>query len=290
MPKSKRNTLVSLTKVKPDRKDLKARLITSVRESAEAYSSAYAFSFENQRAMPLKALRTQWSDSRFVIGKNRLMQLALGETPEDAHRPDLDKLAGDLHGQVGLLFTDRPHKEVTAFFNGFSFRDFARAGFVPESTIQVPPGRLTDMPHTMLDTLRKLGMPCNLDRGVIVLPQSYTLCHAGKPVTPEQGRLLKHFGHQLAEFKILLLSTVSSGTYKPLLSLEILQKDYRKDVRPKSRGGGVVAGKKNGVEIDDDMGGDEEDEEEGGGEEEEEEEEMEEEEAPKARGKKSKTK
>ena len=222
MPRSSRAKLVSLTKTKPDRKALKGSLLSTVREACEAYSSAYALSFANQRASELKQLRATWADSRFVIGKNRLMQLALGETPDTAHRPGMDALAGDLHGQVGLLFTNRPRAEVEAFFAGFCVADFARAGFVPSVTLQVPPGRLSDLPHTMLDQLRKLGMPCNLDRGVIVLPQAYTLCRAGAALTPEQGRLLKHFGHALAEFRVTLLSCVEGGEYTPLASLEAL--------------------------------------------------------------------
>ena len=222
MPRSSRAKLVSLTKTKPDRKALKGSLLSTVREACEAYSSAYALSFANQRASELKQLRAQWADSRFVIGKNRLMQLALGETPDTAHRPGMDALAGDLHGQVGLLFTNRPRAEVEAFFAAFCVADFARAGFVPSVKLQVPPGRLPDLPHTMLDQLRKLGMPCNLDRGVIVLPQAYTLCRAGAALTPEQGRLLKHFGHALAEFRVTLLSCVEGGAYAPLASLEAL--------------------------------------------------------------------
>jgi mRNA turnover protein 4 len=278
MPRSSRAKLVSLTKTKPDRKAHKGGMLATVREACETFSSAYALSFANQRASALKELRATWSDSRFVIGKNRLMQLALGETPDTAHRPGMDSLAGDLHGQVGLLFTNRPRAEVEAFFAGFCSTDFARAGFVPAATLQVPPGRLPDLPHTMLDQLRKLGMPCNLDRGVIVLPQAYTLCRAGTAITPEQGRLLKHFGHALAEFRITLLSCVQDGAYAPLASLDTFLA-HRKAVSG-GAGGGAKGGSKGakkrravkaGVKAEEE----EEEEEEEGEEEEEEEEGME---------------
>jgi mRNA turnover protein 4 len=65
------------------------------------------------------------------------------------------------------------------------------------------------MPHTMADGLRKLGMPVRLERGVIVLPDNFELCQAGVAITPEQGRLLKLFGHQLAVFRLALAAVWS---------------------------------------------------------------------------------
>jgi mRNA turnover protein 4 len=213
MPKSKRSKVVSLTATKQARKEIKSRLVASIREAAAAFRGAFVFSFRNLRTEALKGVRVQWSDSRFFLGKNKLMALALAGTGMGGGFADL---ALSLRGNVGLLFTNRARGEVEAFFGGFSATDFARAGFVPATTIQQPPGRLTELPHTMLDQLRKLGMPVALDKGVIVLPQAYTLCHAGKALTPEQGRLLKHFGHQLAEFRIKLVACVVDGGFEEL--------------------------------------------------------------------------
>lgn len=219
MPVSKRAKLVSLTRTKQTRRENKSKLLDAVRAAAETFAAAYVFSLENLRSERFKELRASWADSRFFLGKNRLMALALGETPESAHRPALDALAADVHGAVGLLFTDRAAADVAAFFDAFGEADFARAGFVPSATVTVPPGKL-ELPHTLLEQLRKLGMPVRLDKGALVLPQSYSLCTAGKALTPEQGRLLKHFGHKLAVFKVDLISTVRGGAYTTLLSPE----------------------------------------------------------------------
>lgn len=219
MPKSKRAKLVSLTKTKQARKELKGRLVEDVRAAAEKFDAAFVFGYENLRTERFKDLRVEWAgNSRFFLGKNKVMQIALGTDEDSAHRPGLHQLAGDLSGNVGLLFTSRPTEEVTAFFEAFGEPDYARAGFVPSETIKVPAGKLASMPHTMFDELRKLGMPVRLDKGTLVLPQDYTLCHAGKAITPEQGRLLKHFGHQLAVFRVTPLSVVRDGVYTPLLS------------------------------------------------------------------------
>ena len=127
------------------------------------------------------------------------------------YRPGLDRLAADLNGNVGLLFTSRPPAQVRAFFASYGRPDFARAGFEPAASIALPAGRLEELPHTMADTLRKLGVPVRLDKGVVVVTEEVALCRAGEPITPEQGRLLKLFGHQLAVFSVTLLSMWQRG-------------------------------------------------------------------------------
>jgi mRNA turnover protein 4 len=174
------------------------------------------FAFDNMRTARFKDVRSAWSDSRFFLGKNRVMQKALGESSDDAYRAGLDRLAAELVGNVGLLFTNHTPEEVTTFFEEFAEVDYARSGFIPAASVVVPAGRLEDMPHTMHETLVKLGMPVRLERGVIVLPTDHTIAEAGKPITPEQGRLLKHFGHALAVFKLHLVAHWHDGTTKLL--------------------------------------------------------------------------
>ena len=160
-------------------------------------------------------------DSRFFLGKNRVMQKALG-SGQDEFRPHLGKLAADVRGNVGLLFTNRSRAEVEATFAEHEQPDFARAGCVAGSAVSVPRGVLA-LPHTMVDELKKLGMAnLKLDKGVPTLPIEHAICAAGDVLTPEQCRLLKHFGHQLAVFQLALVSMWSDGKYE-LLDADRLQ-------------------------------------------------------------------
>lgn len=195
-----------MTVVKQKRKELKSGLVESIRECVDEHDAVYVFAYDNMRTSKFKDIRTMWADSRFFLGKNRIIQKALGEDAEDAYRPSLDSIAADLTGQVGLLFTSRPQAEVLEFFKTYGEKDFPRAGFVPSQTITVPAGRLTEVPHTMAEFLQKLGMPVRLDKGVVVLPYAHDLCKAGEAITPDQGKLLKYFGHELAVFKLKALS------------------------------------------------------------------------------------
>jgi mRNA turnover protein 4 len=223
---------VSLTKVKTNRRALKTELVDTLREAVDKYDFAYVVSFDNMRTQLFKEVRTEWADSRFFLGKNKVMQLSLGAGEEDEYRPGLATLASDLVGNVGLLLTSRPPAEVRKYFDEYEAPDYARAGFVAPETISLSAGAvscasgtfshvhalstgpLPELPHTMAEPLRKLGLPVRLNKGVVELTRDHDLCAAGDTLTPEQARLLKQFGHKTAVFRLHLLSSWERATGK----------------------------------------------------------------------------
>ena len=68
--------------------------------------------------------------SRIFLGKNKLLQIALGKTPEDEYSDNLRQVSKQITESVGLLFTSKPKSEVEEFFASYAEPDFARAGFV----------------------------------------------------------------------------------------------------------------------------------------------------------------
>ena len=249
MPKSKRAKVVPLTKVKAHRRELKATLVETLRDTVDKFPRAFVFSFANLRTQPFKEMRQQLSGSaRFFLGKNRVMCKAL-DGDDGEFRPGLAALAADLKGPVGLLCTSRTRAEILRDFAAHEAPDFARAGAVADRDVAVPRGKL-DLPHTMVDELRKLGMTSlRLDKGTPTLPIAFTICAAGDTLTPEQCRLLKHFGHQLSTFKLALLGEwgAADGAYERLAG---------------GGGGGGEGAMDEGEEEEDEEGEDEEDEEE----------------------------
>lgn len=77
--------------------------------------------------------------------------------------------------------------------------------------MELEEGPLPDFPHNMEPQLRQLGLPTCLKKGVVTLLSKHTICRAGKPLTPEQARVLKLLGLQVAEFKIKLLARWNAG-------------------------------------------------------------------------------
>lgn len=68
--------------------------------------------------------------------------------------------------------------------------DFAKSGFVAKETVALPAGPLTEFSFSMEPQLRTLGLPTQLEKGIIVLREDYVVCRAGTHLSPEQAQLL----------------------------------------------------------------------------------------------------
>ncbi|EDO30123.1 predicted protein [Nematostella vectensis] len=217
MPKSKRNKIVSLTRTKKKGLELKSGLVKEVQECVDEYAFVYVFSVENMRNSKLKDAREKWKQSRFFFGKNKVMAIALGKTPEDEYKENLCEVSKRLKGQCGLLFTNQSKDDVTSWFKEYSEMDFARAGNKAICDFQLDAGPLDQFPHSTEPNLRQLGLPTALKKGVVTLLSDHTVCKEGDVLTPEQARILKLFGNPMAEFHITLLCRWSKdGTFEEL--------------------------------------------------------------------------
>lgn len=68
MPRSKRAKIVHETKTaKKSHKEQTRRLFANIRECVEKYDHLFVFSVDNMRNTYLKDVRTEFSDSRFVL-------------------------------------------------------------------------------------------------------------------------------------------------------------------------------------------------------------------------------
>uniref|UniRef100_M4C3P0 Ribosome assembly factor mrt4 n=1 Tax=Hyaloperonospora arabidopsidis (strain Emoy2) TaxID=559515 RepID=M4C3P0_HYAAE len=216
MPKSKRQRTKTLTQANKKGNELKKNVVEAIRNAVDTYESAYVFSFQNMRTSHFKDVRMDFKDSRFFLGKNKVMKLALGRSKEDEYAENLFRLSKDVSGNTGLLFTNKPRDEVVDYFAKLSVSDYPRAGFVATDTITIPEGPLPQFIGSMLESLRGLGLPVDLKNGVVMLSRNYTICKSGQTLTPEQAKLLVHFDHKLAEFKLVMLSVWSKDTYERL--------------------------------------------------------------------------
>ena len=64
MPRSKRNKVVSLTKVKKQGREAKEKMVEHMHEAVEKYKQAFVISFENMRTGPFKKIQNQMRDSK----------------------------------------------------------------------------------------------------------------------------------------------------------------------------------------------------------------------------------
>jgi mRNA turnover protein 4 len=123
-------------------------------------------SFENMRAGPFKSLaHAMTADSKFFLGKNKVMGVALGRTPEDEHADNSHLLNRYLHGQVCMLFSNKPVAQLEECFKAQEVDDFAVAGQPATFTVHLAKGTeaLEGFGHSMEPHLRKLGLPTKLN-------------------------------------------------------------------------------------------------------------------------------
>ncbi|XP_050443476.1 mRNA turnover protein 4 homolog [Adelges cooleyi] len=218
MPKSKRDKKISLTRTTKQGSKLKQSIMEKLRDAVETYENIFVFYTDNMRNGKLKDVRNEWKDSRFFFGKNKVMAYALGKTAQDEIHSNLHKLAQKIEGQCGLLFTNKPVDKVIEWFDNYSEPEYPRAGARAAYAVTLNEGPLPDtFIHSMEPSLRELGLPTSLQRGVIQVLKDHTICKEGAIITPEQSRLLKLFGHQMAVFKITMKFVWSKdGSFRSL--------------------------------------------------------------------------
>uniref|UniRef100_A0A1B6CLC1 Ribosome assembly factor mrt4 n=1 Tax=Clastoptera arizonana TaxID=38151 RepID=A0A1B6CLC1_9HEMI len=217
MPKSKRDKKVSLTKTTKKGLPVKQQLVGDIRKAMEEYPNIFVFNIQNMRNGKLKELRGYWKHSRFFFGKNKVMSLALGKSPQEESQTNSHLLVKYIKGQCGLLFTKEPKKDVIDWFEQYKEDDFARSGNLATETVILPEGPLPDFSHAIEPHLRQLGLPTSLQRGVVTLLKEHIVCKVGEMLSPEQARILKLLGKQMAEFKLTLICVwTKDGSFEKL--------------------------------------------------------------------------
>eukprot|EP00331_Platyophrya_macrostoma_P003840 CAMPEP_0176411200 /NCGR_PEP_ID=MMETSP0127-20121128/3479_1 /TAXON_ID=938130 /ORGANISM="Platyophrya macrostoma, Strain WH" /LENGTH=172 /DNA_ID=CAMNT_0017790779 /DNA_START=152 /DNA_END=670 /DNA_ORIENTATION=- len=162
---------------------------------------------------PFRAIQAEWSDSKFFLGKNRVMQVALGKDEKTESAPNLHKLTDYLKGDCGILCTNKSKEEVLKYFDQDICEEYARAGMIAPTTVIVPKGpkEMEKFSFSMETYLRKLGMNTSLINSKIHLNEDFVLAEKGKPLNPEQCKLLKLFEVKLAKFRITMKAVWGKG-------------------------------------------------------------------------------
>jgi len=224
MPRSKRARLVPLTKVsKRANREHKSAYVQQIRDAVDNHECLFLFSYENMRSNKFKDIRMHFrsksdgmdddndaaAPSRIFLGKNKLLQIAFGKTPEDEYADNLRHVSNEISESVGLLFTSRSRKGVEEYFSELVEPDFARAGFVATKDAIITNDMLANHPVSMMEQqFRKQGLPVKIDNGKITLldgMEEYRICKKGETLSPEKCKALSHFGIKLSEFSVKLV-------------------------------------------------------------------------------------
>ena len=190
MPKNKRAKVVTLTKVKQKGREGKEQLVEKIQEAFDDYKYAYVVSFENIRAGPFKAMAKKMrEDSKFFLGKNKVIQVALGKSPETEIADNTHLLSKYMRGQVCLVLSNKTKDQLNKAFKeeAASVEDFATAGTNATYTVHLKAGTdaLDGYGHSMEPYLKQLGLPTKLNFQKIELLSDVYICREGQTLNVE---------------------------------------------------------------------------------------------------------
>lgn len=218
MPRSKRSKLVTLAQTEKKGRDNKERIFDDVRSALDKYKYVFVLRLDDVRTPVLQDIRHDWVGSKLILGKRRVLEKALGDTPEEEYKDSLHELSKICEGVIGLLLTDEEISTVEDYFNSYNKQDYSRAGSkapidftVPEGIVysrggQIPEEEDVPMSHSLESTLRnKYKMPTRIKQGKIILEEPYTVCHKGDTLDVIQALILKQFGVAASEFKVAMI-------------------------------------------------------------------------------------
>lgn len=107
MPKAKKNQVVSLTKVKPKTREHKEYIVEKVHLFMKKFKFVYVLSYENMTTNNFKAFKEALADSKFLMGKNKVLSVAFGNDEESSYQPNSYRVGELLKGHCALFFTNR---------------------------------------------------------------------------------------------------------------------------------------------------------------------------------------
>jgi len=116
---------------------------------------------------------------------------------------------------VGVDLKSIVQKEVVAFYEKFQEDEFARSGTPAVRDVVLQQGPL-QFQHTMVDPLRKLGLPVMLKNGTVMCEREHKVCSKGELLTPEMAQILKLTGTKMGQFKPELKCVWSNGSFSEL--------------------------------------------------------------------------
>ena len=215
MPKSRRDKVVALTKTAKKGRELKEKLVENVRDSVDQYRHVYVFSVSNMRNVKFKELREVWKTSRFYMGKNKVVQLALGRSEAEEYKENLHLVSAAVRGNCGIFFSNSAPEEVTKYFESYSEPNLARPGFKATKEFVLPAWPIFH-PVSMEPMLRKLGLPTRVTDSQVVLAKDAIVCKKDEVLSPEQAKILELFGEQMATMRVRVHAHWHNGEFTEL--------------------------------------------------------------------------
>ena len=87
--KNKRNKVFHLTQTKKKGNPLKIKVVNRTRGYLKKFKYCFVFQHQNMTNVPFRDIQENlWADSKFQLGKNKVIGVALGRDEEHSYKPN----------------------------------------------------------------------------------------------------------------------------------------------------------------------------------------------------------
>lgn len=167
---------------------LKRKVFKMTQKYVDKFKFCYVFQHQNMKNVTFREVaENDWADSKFQMGKKKVIGIALGRTEETSYKLNTWKISEQLKGQRALLFTDKKIGETVDYFNKFEKQEYAHSGDIaPVTLVFTEQSNVFDKcSYSIEPYLRQLGVDTKLVNGKIKINNPYLACTHGQKLTAE---------------------------------------------------------------------------------------------------------
>ena len=161
---------------------------TRLNELIETYTSIFVVNVDNVSSQQMHQIRQSLrGEATVLMGKNTMVRRALRHVVSE--RPELERLAPFVRGNVGFVFTNGDLKDVRTKILNNRVAAPARSGAFAPGDIWIPAGN-TGMEPGKTSFFQALGVPTKIARGTIEIVSSIRVVEGGNRVGQSEAALL----------------------------------------------------------------------------------------------------
>lgn len=191
----------------------------------DEYSQILIASADNVGSNQLQGIRKGLRGHSVVLmGKNTMMKRSIRLYADRTGNDNFRKLADELVGNVGLIFTKGDLKEVSEEIAKYKVGAPARVGLVAPIDVVVPPGN-TGLDPSQTSFFQVLNIPTKINKGTVEIITPVELIRKGEKVGSSEAALLAKLGIRPFSYGLIIQKVYDNGSIFDPAVLDLTDED-----------------------------------------------------------------
>lgn len=191
----------------------------------DEYSQILIASADNVGSNQLQGIRKGLRGHSVVLmGKNTMMKRSIRLYADRTGNDNFRKLADQLVGNVGLIFTKGDLKEVSEEIAKYKVGAPARVGLVAPIDVVVPPGN-TGLDPSQTSFFQVLNIPTKINKGTVEIITPVELIRKGEKVGSSEAALLAKLGIRPFSYGLIIQKVYDNGSIFDPAVLDLTDED-----------------------------------------------------------------